>query len=424
MIRGKKNIKCGLIGERLSHSFSPQIHSYLADYSYELFEMSEGEVELFLKSDRFDSTNVTIPYKKTVMPFLDEVSEEALRIGSVNTITKTSSGGLRGDNTDYFGFSYMLHKAGITVKNKNVLILGTGGSSMTARTLCEDMGAKKISIVSRTGEINYDNVYDICSDSEIIINTTPVGMYPNNLVSPIDLGRFKHLESVADIIYNPSKTKLLLDAERLGVKYTNGLSMLVAQAKRASELFLCESIDDGEIDKIVSLIENATLNIVLIGMPGCGKSTIASLLAEKTRRNFVDTDTLTEEFEGRSIPDIFARDGEEYFRSLETEAAKKAGKYSSHIIATGGGMVLREENYDPLKQNGVIFFIERNVSQLTRDGRPLSLSADLSEMYKNRLPLYQKFADHTVRNDGSVDDCVNEIIRLFSRSAKHEIIGD
>lgn len=417
MISGKKNIRCGLIGERLSHSFSPQIHRHLSDYSYELFEMSESEVGEFLKSDRFDSTNVTIPYKKTVMPFLDEISDEAVRIGSVNTITRTETGGLRGDNTDYFGFSYMIRKSGIEIKGKKVLILGTGGASLTARTVSADMGAESITYVSRSGEVNYENVYEKCADAEVVINCTPVGMYPKNLVSPISLERLPRVEGVADMIYNPAKTKLLLDAERLNIKHINGLSMLVAQAKKACELFLGESIDDTEIDRITSLIENETMNIILVGMPGCGKSTISSLIAEATGRGLVDTDALIVEAEGRSIPVIFANDGEDFFRLCEHKAAEEAGKLSGKVIATGGGIVTRDENLDALRQNGKIFFIERDLSLLSRDGRPLSQGADLSEMYKKRLPMYLKFSDFTVDNNGSVSDCANEIISIFQKES-------
>lgn len=417
MISGKKNIRCGLIGERLSHSFSPQIHRHLSDYSYELFEMSESEVGEFLKSDRFDSTNVTIPYKKTVMPFLDEISDEAVRIGSVNTITRTETGGLRGDNTDYFGFSYMIRKSGIEIKGKKVLILGTGGASLTARTVSADMGAESITYVSRSGEVNYENVYEKCADAEVVINCTPVGMYPKNLVSPISLERLPRVEGVADMIYNPAKTKLLLDAERLNIKHINGLSMLVAQAKKACELFLGESIDDTEIDRITSLIENETMNIILVGMPGCGKSTISSLIAEATGRGLVDTDALIVEAEGRSIPVIFANDGEDFFRLCEHKAAEEAGKLSGKVIATGGGIVTRDENLDALRQNGKIFFIERDLSLLSRDGRPLSQGTDLSEMYKKRLPMYLKFSDFTVDNNGSVSDCANEIISIFQKES-------
>jgi len=413
MIKGKEKIKCGLIGERLGHSFSPGIHRYLADYSYELFEMSENEIGDFLRSDRFDSVNVTIPYKKAVMPFLDEISDEAMRIGSVNTITRTASGGLRGDNTDYFGFSYLLRKSGIEIMGKNVLILGTGGASLTARTVSADMGAKKITFVSRSGEINYENVYERCADAEVIINCTPVGMYPNNLASPISLEQFSRVEGVADMIYNPSKTKLLLDAEQLGIRNTNGLTMLVAQAKRACELFLGEQIDDREIDRITSIIEGETMNIVLVGMPGCGKSTVAAALSELTGRELIDTDALIVEREGRSIPEIFASDGEKYFRQLESMIAAEVGKLNGKIIATGGGIVTREENLDALRQNGNIFFIKRDLSLLSRDGRPLSQGADLEDMYAKRLPLYLNFADFTIDNSLSPRECAEAIINIF-----------
>ncbi len=411
-------MRCGLIGEHLSHSFSPQIHSYLCDYSYSLFEMAESEVGDFLNSDKFDAVNVTIPYKKTVMPFLDEISDEALRIGSVNTITRTQSGKLRGDNTDYYGFSYLLEKSNILIRDKSVLILGTGGASLTARTVCEDMGAKSVSFVSRSGEINYENVYDKCRDSEIIINCTPVGMYPNNLDAPIDISRFPFCKGAADMIYNPARTKLLLDAQRLCIKHTNGLPMLVAQAKRACELFTSAQIDGSAIDRVCSLIEQETENIVLVGMPGCGKSTVASLISKMTGRELVDTDAVIEENEGMSIPEIFSSLGEEYFRKSETNAASSAGKLSGKIIATGGGIVTRKENLEPLRQNAKVFFIKRDISLLSRDGRPLSQGSDLEKMYAERLPHYLKFSDFTVENHGSPEDCANAIINIFYSKAR------
>ena len=311
----------------------------------------------------------------------------------------------------------MIRKSGIGLCGKKVLILGTGGASLTARTVSHDMGAESITFVSRSGEINYQNVYERCADAEVIINCTPVGMYPKNLVSPIELDRFPRLEGVADMIYNPAKTKLLLDAERLGIKRINGLSMLVAQAKKACELFLDEKIDDSEIDRIVSLIENETMNIILVGMPGCGKSTVASIISEMTGRELIDTDSLIVEAEGRSIPDIFARDGEDHFRLCEHRAADSAGKLSSKVIATGGGIVTRDENLDALRQNGIIFFIERDISLLSRDGRPLSQNGDLNAMYEKRLPLYRQFADFTVKNCGAASDCADEIISIFKKES-------
>ena len=408
MINGKKDIKCGLIGEKLSHSFSPQIHRELADYSYTLFEMAENEVGDFLKNGDFDATNVTIPYKKTVMPFLDEISDEALRIGSVNTITRTAAGGLRGDNTDYYGFWHTVEKSGIIIKGKKVLILGTGGASLTARTVSEDMEAESITFVSRSGEVNYGNVYSRCADTEVIINCTPVGMYPKNGVSPVILDNFKACEGVIDMIYNPAKTKLLLDAERLGIKHINGLSMLVAQAKRACELFLGEDVDDSEVERITSLIAAQTGNIILVGMPGCGKTTVGKLLSEMTGREVIDTDEMITASNGRSPSEIINADGVEIFRQIEHIEVENAGKLSERIISTGGGIVTRDENYSPLHQNGKIVFIHRSIDKLATDDRPLS--KNLEEMYKVRLPMYRDFCDIEVSNDSSPENCAKEIL--------------
>lgn len=408
MIHGKKNIKCGLIGEKLGHSFSPQIHRELADYSYTLFEMAECEVGDFLKSCKFNATNVTIPYKKTVMPFLDEISDEAKRIGSVNTITRTASGGLRGDNTDYYGFWHTVEKSGIIIKGKKVLILGTGGASLTARTVSEDMGAESITFVSRSGDVNYENVYDKCADTQVIINCTPVGMYPKNGISPVILDNFKTCEGVIDMIYNPAKTKLLFDAERLGIRHINGLPMLVAQAKRACELFLGEEVDDSEVERITSLIAAQTGNIILVGMPGCGKTTVGKILSEMTSREVVDTDEMIKASQNRSPSEIINADGVDAFRKIEHTEVKNAGKMSEKIISTGGGVVTREENYAPLHQNGRIVFIHRSLDQLATDDRPLS--KNLEEMYKVRLPMYRAFCDIEVSNDSSPESCAREIL--------------
>lgn len=407
-----KKLKCGLLGEHLGHSFSPRIHRQLADYSYELFEMPENEVEEFLRSDSFDAINVTIPYKKTVMPHLAEISDEARRIGSVNTITKLKNGGLRGDNTDYFGFSYMLDKSGISIEGKKVLVLGSGGASETARTVCADRGAKEIVVISRSGENNYTNL-SRHADAKVIINTTPVGMFPKNGISPIELSGFPALEGVLDMIYNPARTKLLIDAERLGIPHINGLCMLVAQAKRACEIFLDRNIDDGEIDKITAAIEAETENIVLVGMPGCGKSTLGALLAKRLDREVIDTDEMIAEKAGMTIPEIFSKHGEAYFRALEHQAVTEVGKQSGKIIATGGGAVTREENYEPLHQNGKIFFIHREISELPTEGRPISQTTSLFELYNKRLPLYRAFADREVLNNCPIDQTADQIIKIY-----------
>ena len=409
MINGKKHLKCGLLGEHLSHSFSPQIHGELSDYNYSLIELSESEVGAFLQKGDFDALNVTIPYKKTVMPYLCEISDEAKRIGSVNTITKTKDGSLRGDNTDYYGFWHTVEKSGIAIKNKKVLILGTGGASLTARTVSKDMGAHSIAFVSRSGEINYENVYEKCGDTEVIINCTPVGMYPNNGTSPVTLERFTACEGVIDMIYNPAKTALLLGAERLGIKHINGLSMLVAQAKRACELFLGEAVDNGEVERITSLIAAQTGNIILVGMPGCGKTTVGKILSEITGREVVDTDEMITESQGRKPSEIIDSDGVEKFRRIEHTEIENAGKKSGMIISTGGGVVTRTENYAPLHQNGRIVFIHRSLDRLATDDRPLS--KNIEELYKVRLPMYRAFCDIEVSNDSSPENCANEILQ-------------
>lgn len=416
MIKGKKHLKCGLLGEKLSHSFSPIIHGELADYAYSLIELREDEVGEFLKKGDFDALNVTIPYKKTVMPYLDEISDAARRIGSVNTITKTESGRLRGDNTDYYGFSHTVKLSGISIKDKNVLILGTGGASLTARTVCLDMEARSIANVSRSGDINYENVYEKCADTEVIINCTPVGMYPDNGISPIELKKFKRCEGVIDMIYNPAKTRLLLDAEGLGIKRINGLPMLVSQAKRACELFLGEDIDDGEVERITAIISGKTESIVLVGMPGCGKSIVAGILSKMTERQAVDTDEMIKEAYGRTPAEIIRADGEEKFRALEHEIIKKAGKLSGMIIATGGGAVTRPENKDPLRQNARIVFINRDVGSLDTLDRPLSV--DLESLYEKRLPMYRDFCDFEVSNDSSPENCAAKILKRLKGEGK------
>ena len=415
-----KKMKCGLLGEHLGHSFSPQIHRLLADYSYRLFEMPEGEVSSFLKSDSFDAINVTIPYKKTVMPYLREISGEARRIGSVNTITRLKDGGLRGDNTDYFGFSYMLDKSGISVKGKKVLVLGSGGASETARTVCADREARSVVVISRSGKDNYTNLCNH-ADAEVIVNTTPVGMFPNNGVAPVKLSDFPALEGVLDMIYNPARTQFLLDAKRLGIPHINGLYMLVAQAKKACEIFLDTAIADSVIDKITSSIEAQTGNIILVGMPGCGKSSLGELLADKLNRELIDTDGMIVKKAKMIIPEIFAKFGEEYFRGLEHEAICEAGRQSGKIISTGGGAVTRFENYEPLHQNGKIFFVHRTLSELPTDGRPISQSNDLRELYNKRLPLYRRFCDKEIDNNRSLQETADEIIKIYQGGETYEI---
>lgn len=405
-------LKCGLLGEKLGHSYSPQIHSMLADYEYELFEKSPEELEYFLKSGEFDGLNVTIPYKKAVMPYCTELSPTAAQIGSVNTIVRRSDGSLYGDNTDAFGFENLIVHNGIEVKGKKALVLGTGGASVTAQAVLKNLGASEVVVISRRGEDNYENIAKH-ADAEIIANTTPVGMYPNNGKAAVDLAQFPKLSGVLDVVYNPARTALLLQAEKLCIPCAGGLYMLVSQAKRSCELFTGKSIPDSEIDRIERVLSHQMQNIVIIGMPGSGKTTVSTMLAEKLGRKIFDTDTIVAEKAGVTIPEIFAAQGEAGFRRLETEATAEVGKLSGNIISTGGGVVTVADNYGLLHQNGVIVWIERDTNKLARDGRPISLSTDLNELYAARLPLYDRFADIKADNNGDINDTVNAIMEMI-----------
>ena len=401
-------MQCGLLGRKLGHSYSPQIHNLLGDYSYVLFEKEPEELENFLRNGDFSGLNVTIPYKKEVIPYLSELSPTAQKMGCVNTILRRSDGTLYGHNTDYFGFTSLVRHAGLSVTGKKVLVLGSGGASNTAVAALKDLGASPV-VISRSGENNYQNLHRH-TDAAAIVNTTPVGMYPNTGVSPIDLALFPHLEGVLDVIYNPARTQLLLDAEKLGIPRENGLWMLVAQAKEAAEVFTGGKISDEVIEKIYRELSHQMKNIVLIGMPGCGKSTIGTLLAEKLGRTLADADEKIISLAGKSIQDIFAQDGEPTFRDWETKALAELGKQSGLVIATGGGCVTQKRNYPLLHQNGYLVWLERDCSVLPTDGRPLSQANDLGKMYAARKPLYEVFADIWVENTGTPAETVQKIL--------------
>lgn len=406
--------KYGLIGEKLGHSFSPAIHGKLADYDYRLIELRPEELGDFLEHGEFDGLNVTIPYKKAVMPYCKTLTPQAERIGSVNTIVRQPDGSLLGHNTDYDGFLYLLRSAGAQVKGKKALVLGTGGASLTVHTVLQDLGAGEIVSISRSGGNNYENLH-LHRDAQIIVNATPVGMYPKTGVAPLDIAQFPALEGVFDLIYNPAKTQLLLDAEKRGLCWNNGLGMLVAQAKAAAERFLNTAIPDARVAEITREMERGTRNIVLVGMPGCGKSTIGKALAERLNRELVDTDDLVRAEAGCSIPEIFAREGEEAFRRLEHQVLCQVGKQSGLVIATGGGIVTRPENIDPLRQNSTVIFLRRAIQSLPTDGRPISQSSDLNELYRRRLPLYEGAADWQVENNTGVEALVDEILRRLEQ---------
>lgn len=404
-------MKCGLLGEKLGHSYSPQIHNALADYSYSLFEVEKTNVETFLKTADFSGINVTIPYKKAVIPYLSELSPIAEKLGSVNTIVRTEEGRLIGHNSDYFGFKTMVIRSGIDPSSKKALVLGSGGASNTVVAVLQEMGAEVV-VISRTGEYNYNNLH-LHTDAAILVNTTPVGMYPNVGISPVDLSVFPHLECVLDIIFNPARTQLLLDAEKRGIPAVNGLLMLVAQAKESAEWFTGTAIDNRKIDAIYRKLRSETENIVLIGMPGCGKSTIGKFLADVLNRPFVDADAKIAEAAGMDIPSIFSNFGEARFRELETEVLQEFGKRSGQIIATGGGCVTRNVNYHPLHQNGKIIWIRRNIDALPTDGRPLSQSNDLHTLYNQRKPMYEAFSDFAIDNDGKPPETLDKILALL-----------
>ena len=404
--------RCGLIGEKLGHSFSPAIHGKLADYEYRLYELSPGQLGPFLEKKEFDGLNVTIPYKKTVIPYCDELTEAARSIGSVNTIVKRADGTLLGHNTDYDGIMWLLKNAGAEVKGKKAVVLGTGGASVTVQAALRNLGAEQVVVVSRSGEDNYENIARH-SDAKILVNATPVGMYPKTGVCPVDLDTFTALESVFDVVYNPARTQLLLEAEKRGIPCANGLGMLVAQAKAACERFTGQPVADEKVYTIKAEMERTTRNVMLIGMPGSGKSTVGAALAESLGRRLVDVDERIVEMAGCSIPEIFAKDGEEGFRQIEHQALCEVSKESGLVIATGGGVVTRPENLDPMRQNSLIVWLLRDTALLPKDGRPLSQTNSLTEMFKVREPLYRAAADCIADNNGSLEDTLKQIMEAM-----------
>ena len=399
-------MRCGLLGRKLGHSYSPAIHALLGDYEYRLYEKEPEELERFLRNSDWDGINVTIPYKKDVIPYLDELSPAAQKIGAVNTIVRRGER-LIGHNTDYFGFKSMVEKSRLSVAGKKCLVLGSGGASNTAVGALRELGANVV-VISRTGENNYDNLH-LHVDASVIINATPVGMYPNTGISPVDISLFPKLDGVLDIVYNPARTQLLLDAENRGIVSMNGLWMLVAQAKESSEWFANCSIPDVKITQIYGILRAQMENIVLVGMPGCGKSTVGKLVAGQTGKQFVDADEKIVELAGKPIPMIFDEDGEEVFRDWETKALSELAKRSGLVIATGGGCVTKARNYPLLHQNGVIYWLQRDLDQLPTDGRPLSQSNKLSDLYAVRKSMNARFADKIIGNNGAPEAAAQAI---------------
>ena len=402
----------GLLGRKLGHSWSAPIHHALGCAAYRLLELEPEELASFLGREDIGGLNVTIPYKRDVMPLCDVIDEAALAIGSVNTIVRRADGKLHAYNTDAAGFCYMARRAGIGFAGKKAVILGSGGASLTAQAMSRKLGAREVVVISRSGPDNYENL-DRHADADIVVNTTPVGMYPNNGAAAVDLTRFPNCTGVLDLIYNPRRTALLLQAEALGIPCSDGLPMLVAQATAAEEHFFGKAIPDSENQRILAMLRQDTQNIVLIGMPGCGKTTVGQALARLTGREAIDIDQRIVERAGRTIPDIFAKDGEAAFRALEREETAEAGKLSGKILLTGGGVVKDQRNYAPLRQNGRIYQLQRDLAVLPTDGRPLSAGADLEAMYAQRSPLYARFRDAAIDNNGTVEDTAAAIWRDF-----------
>lgn len=423
-------MKYGLIGEHLGHSFSKQIQTRIAetenvkDYDYQLVELDKEEFKEFMEKKDFKGINVTIPYKKDVIPYLDEMDESAKAIGAVNTIINVD-GKLKGYNTDFGGFLYMVKAHNVHMEGKKVLIIGNGGACAAVKAVCKHENAKDIVIVSRSanrGAISYNEMYTSHLDADIVVNTSPVGMFPNIVNAPIDVSWFHKLECVLDVVYNPILTRLCFEAQEADIKRVIGLEMLIAQAKYTFEIFENMSFDDSIIDEIKKEMLKDRCNIVLIGMPSAGKTTIGKMLEEKLGKEFFDLDDMIIAKAGKSIPEIFQESGETGFRAIETEVAIEASKMNNKIISTGGGVVKHKVNMDFLRLNGITIFIDRDIDKLISSdpNRPLSSSKQaLQQMYKERYPLYQKYAAYIAVNNANIEETVDDIVNTY-----HSILID
>jgi shikimate dehydrogenase len=422
----------GLLGRKLGHSWSVPIHQALGCEDYRLIELEPEELGPFLRREDIGGLNVTIPYKREVMAFCDVIDEGAKAIGSVNTLVRRG-GKLYGYNTDIDGFLYMLRRARISLMGKKVVVLGSGGASLTAQAAAKREGAREVVVVSRTGPDNYENLPQRHGDAEALVNTTPVGMWPRLEEAPVDLRLLPAVTDVVDVIYNPGRTNLLLQAsgwnrnefyyDDLGLwderyfRCAGGLSMLAAQAKRAEELFFDRTIPDGDTEKIVAWLWQDRTNIVLVGMPGCGKTTVGRELAQLSGKPFVDLDEEIVRRAGKSIPDIFREEGEAAFRELESQVLADICARSGQVIATGGGAVLRAENRAAMRRTGWVYFLCRNLEELPTDGRPLSQKGSLEEMYRVRKPLYSAAADAVIDNSVALEETAELIWRDFCENS-------
>ena len=410
-------MKYGCIGEHLKHSFSKEIHNALCDYEYEIVEVEREKLGDFAILGDFIAINVTIPYKEMIMPYMYYIDEHAREIGAVNTVVNRD-GRLYGYNTDFFGMSMLLSHAGVKVNGKKVVILGTGGTAKTSYAVVRALGAREIIRVSREakdGAVTYCELYESHTDADVIINTTPVGMFPRIFDTPVDISKFERLSGVIDAVYNPLRTELITEAKRRGIAAEGGLYMLVAQAVRASEIFIDKKYDETEIERVYKKTLSDKENIVLIGMPASGKSTVGAILKDKLGRELIDTDALIVKKAGMSIPEIFEKRGEEVFREIECEVIKEIADRTECIIATGGGAVLSEKNVDQLKKNGRLFFIDRPLNALVpTEDRPLALDREaIKKRYDERYGIYTSCADFTIDADCQADEVADKILKEF-----------
>ncbi|WP_409966838.1 shikimate kinase [Bengtsoniella intestinalis] len=401
----------GILGRVLLHSWSPPIHNAFGCTNYHILQREPEELPALFADPAMSGINVTIPYKQTVMEHCVYLDPLAVEIGAVNTMVRHADG-YHGYNTDAYGFAYMAKVGGVGFDGKKVVVLGSGGSSLMVQTVVKRAGASSVIVVSRGGVNNYENLH-LHADAQVIVNTTPLGMYPKAGVSPVDLTAFPCCEGVLDLVYNPQKTALLLQAEAMGIPHGDGLPMLVAQAKAADELYMNCAIADEKIDAVVKQIRHQVTNIVLVGMPSSGKSTVGDLLAQLSARTAVDLDQGVEQSAGCTIPELFAAQGEAGFRAVERVETMKAGQGSGQVIVTGGGVVKDLRNHDALRQNGRVYHLVRDVEKLSRDGRPLSANADLEAMWQERAPLYAQASDVTVDNNGAPEETADMIWRDF-----------
>lgn len=403
----------GCIGEHLPHSFSKEIHEQIGDYDYELKEIAPADLDAFMTARPFRAINVTIPYKQAVIPYLDQISETARAIGAVNTIVNRN-GKLFGYNTDFDGLIGLIRRAGIDLTGKKVLILGTGGTSKTALHAARALGADRVLRVSRTARedaVTYEAALRDHTDAHVILNTTPCGMYPHIEEAPLSPAAFPRLCGVIDAVYNPLRSRLVLEGRKMGVPAEGGLYMLSAQAVRAAEIFQGKQFPQELAEKAFRRVLKGKENIVLIGMPGSGKSAVADLLSRSLARPMMDTDRMIEEKTGMTIPDIFSRQGEKAFRDLETEAILSLAGRTGLVISTGGGAVLRQKNVDLLRHNGRLFWLDRDLSALRpTDDRPLADTREkMARLYQERRPIYQQAADEIVPVMGTAEEIAAQI---------------